>query len=229
MTWDLPVTCKTMPWSHLCCLMNTKVRLTCLWTCSNPLQALVFKLKSRLPFSQNSNKLQKISTQAPLTSWTRSFSRILTSNHFDIWLIGKPFIDLGIISWTSLGFGQNKQSSSCQSHLTDQSETRVAFCEQKVQFEHLLLQQLKDKHQKDWSHTGSDCNPFMFCLWPPREEAQACVRIRSKVGLRSASPGRLKCQTEHYSPRRADPRPGLQAANINPFTPLLSASSHRSH
>lgn len=61
----------------------------------------------------------------------------------------------------------------------------------------------------------------MFCIWPPHEEVQACVRIRSKVGLRPASPGRLKCQTGRYSPCRADPRPGLQAANINLFTLLL--------
>lgn len=66
-------------------------------------------------------------------------------------------------------------------------------------------------------------NPSLSCVWPPCEEVQACVRIRSEVRLQ-CPPGWLKCQMGRCPPCRADPRPGLQAAKIN-LLALLSASS----
>lgn len=65
----------------------------------------------------------------------------------------------------------------------------------------------------------------MFPLWLPGEEPQFCARL----GSDSCSPGRLKCQRQYptphpHTPHRADLRPGLQDAKINPFL-YLSASS----
>lgn len=71
-------------------------------------------------------------------------------------------------------------------------------------------------------------NPFVSCIWPPPKEVQACVRIRSEVGLRSASPGstqvpnRAMFALQGWSQTRA---PGCQ---YQPVHSSLSASSRQS-
>lgn len=137
MTWDLPVTCKT-PLLLDEYKGQTYLSLNLLESASSS------SLQTQVSFAVFSEFKQITKNPNSSSSYILDPKLFKNSNQQSFWYL----INWQAISWTSLGFGQNKQSSSCQSHLTDQSETRVAFCEQKVQFEHLLCTTTKGKTSK---------------------------------------------------------------------------------